>query len=99
MQMILCRLLLQEMVTLIYYLVIIILNILNYPTEYDLFEVEDVFAELQELVSKNRFQDGDLISKSSHTRVKRKSGKIATHRNPFMHDEGLKFNKIPSSLH
>lgn len=49
---------------------------LNFHSEYDLFEVEDVFAELQELVSKNRFQDGDLISKSSHQRVKRKSGKM-----------------------
>lgn len=40
-----------------------------------LYDLEDILAELKELEGNNRFQEGDIISKSSNRRVKRKSGK------------------------
>lgn len=44
-------------------------------TDLDLYELEDILAELKELERNNKFHEGDLISKSSNKRVKRKSGK------------------------
>lgn len=37
-------------------------------------DLEDILKELKELESNNKFHEGDIISKSSKTRVKRKSG-------------------------
>lgn len=44
-------------------------------SDLDLYDLEDILAELKQLEGKNRFQEGDIISKSSNKRVKRKSGK------------------------
>jgi hypothetical protein len=42
----------------------------------DLYDLEDILKELRELEANNKFHEGDIISKSSKTRVKRKSGKL-----------------------
>jgi hypothetical protein len=42
----------------------------------DLYDLEDILEELRELEAKNKFHEGDIISKSSKTRVKRKSGRF-----------------------
>lgn len=44
-------------------------------TDVDMYNLEDILEELRELEGKNRFQEGDIISKSGNKRVKRKSGK------------------------
>jgi hypothetical protein len=47
----------------------------TFSPDLDLYDLEDILEELKELEGKNRFQEGDIISKSSNKRVKRKSGK------------------------
>lgn len=47
----------------------------NVILDLDIYDLEDILEELKELEGKNRFQEGDIISKSSNKRVKRKSGK------------------------
>jgi hypothetical protein len=48
---------------------------ITFIADLDIYELEDILEELKELEAKNRFQEGDIISKSSNKRVKRKSGK------------------------
>jgi hypothetical protein len=43
--------------------------------DMDLYDLEDILKELKELEANNNFHEGDIISKSSKTRVKRKSGR------------------------
>jgi hypothetical protein len=56
--------------------VLLINNSASFPTDLDIYNLEDILEELRELESRNRFQEGDIISKSSNKRVKRKSGKL-----------------------
>ena len=48
---------------------------MKFHSDLDIYNLEDILEELRELESKNRFREGDIISKSSNKRVKRKSGK------------------------
>ncbi len=45
------------------------------PDDVKLFDLEDILQELIELEKMNKFHEGDVISKSSKSRVKRKSGR------------------------
>ncbi|KAL7046572.1 hypothetical protein ACKWTF_002641 [Chironomus riparius] len=45
----------------------------NRDVDSDLYDLEDILEELRELEANNKFHEGDIISKSSKTRVKRKS--------------------------
>lgn len=61
-----------------------IVDKLNDSTDLDLYDLEDILEELKALEGKNRFQEGDIISKSSNKRVKRKSGKLKSNEVRFI---------------